>query len=366
MTNPDLTARYEEERLRAHEQSQIVYLQGQIDELRRLLKDQTNKYNWAMEQVRKTEASVAQVQALFERHSEEVALAGEAVRRDVVALRKEVAGALVKIEEGVRPIRDMQSQIQQVAEARKQDRDYLAGWFGRIEHLERQIAAAQAQLKELDDRQRQVLLQLDRLREADSATMQEARRVSDELQIEKQSLRRQTVEAQQLVADVRSVLDEHASRLARLDEIRQHIDLFSETLPRELASLAARLPELAAEIKRIERISSERFLMNQERLEEVRQQADEKIGGLQEADEQHLRQLTAWLERIDGYLRELEQRLARSTARFDTAQQAQQSRILELERRELGTLDTLLAAVRDLAERTRAAQIEVQGGEKER
>ena len=127
MSNPDLTAKYEEERLRAHEQSQIVYLQGQIDELRRLLKDQTNKYNWAMEQVRKTEAAVAQVQSLFERHANEVAQAGEAVRRDVVGLRKEVAGALVKIDESVRPIRDMQAQIQQVAEARKQDRDYVAG-----------------------------------------------------------------------------------------------------------------------------------------------------------------------------------------------------------------------------------------------
>ena len=99
MTNkPNVTSKYEEERLRAAEQSQIVYLQGQIDELRRLIKDQTNKYNWAMEQVRKTEAAVTQVQSLVERHAGEVLQSGEAVRRDVVALRKEVAGALVKID----------------------------------------------------------------------------------------------------------------------------------------------------------------------------------------------------------------------------------------------------------------------------
>lgn len=364
MTNPDLTAKYEEERLRAQEQSQIVYLQGQIDELRRLLKDQTNKYNWAMEQVRKTDAAVAQVQSLFERHAEEVAQTNEVVRRDVVSLRKEVAGALVKIDEGVRPIRDLQAQIQQVAEARKQDRDYVASWLGRIEALERQALAAQAQVKELDERQRQVLLQLDRLREADAVAVNEARRVGDELQIEKQSLRRQAVEAQQLVGDVRSLLDEHASRIARIDEIRQHIDLFAETLPKQILDVSAKLPELTAEIKRVERVSTERFLMNQERLEEVRHAADEKLTDLQAADEQHLRQLTAWLERIDSYLRELEQRLTRSTTRLEHAHQAHIARVVDLERREISTLDSIVSAFRTAAEQTRAAQVEGKGEEK--
>lgn len=365
MSNPDLSAKYEAERMRAHEQSQIVYLQGQIDELRRLLKDQTNKYNWAIEQVRKTEAAVGQVQGLFERHTEEVTQTTELVRRDVVALRKEIAGALVKIEEGVRPIRDMQSQIQQVAEARKQDRDFVAGWLTRIEHTEQQLLSLQAQIKEHDERQRQLQLQIDRLREADAATVQETRKVSDELQIEKQSLRRQAVEAQQLVADVRNILDDHASRIARLDEIRKQIDLFAETLPRQYTDLAAKLPDIVTEIKRVERLSTERFLMNQERLEDLRQQSDEKISAIQEAEDQHLTQLTSWLERIDGWLRELEQRITRSTQRLETTQSTQMNRIVELERRELNTLTGLLAAMRDQVERTRAAQIEIRGGEEE-
>lgn len=363
MTNPDLTAKYEEERLRIHEQSQLVYLQGQIDELRRLLKEQSNKYNLVVEQVRKTEALVGQVQSLFERHAEETRQAGESVRRDVVALRKEMAGALVKIEEGVRPIRDLQSQIQQVAEARKQDRDFVTPWLARIEQTERQIAAIQSQIKEMDDRQRQVLLQLDRLREADAVAVQEARRVAEELQIEKQSLRRQAVEAQQLVTDVHSVLEEHASRIARLDDIRQHIELFAEALPRQIGDVAGKLPDIVADIKRIERISTERFLMNQERLEDVRLQADEKISALQEADEQHLRQLTTWLERLDSFLRELEQRLTRDTARLEHAQQAHIARILELERREMLALDMLFASVRDIKERIHAAQREAIGEE---
>ena len=362
-SNPDITAKYEEERLRAHEQSQIVYLQGQIDELRRMLKDQTNKYNWAMEQVRKTEGAVTQVQSLFERHATEMIQAGEAVRRDVMSLRKEIAGALVKIDEGVRPIRDMQVQIQQVAEARKQDRDFFTPWLSRIEQAEQQIVAVRPLIKELDDRQRQMLLQFDRLREADTVAVQEARRVGDELQLEKQSLRRQSVEAQQLVADLRIVLEEHASRISRLDDIRQHIDLFASTIPGQILELAGKLPELTTEIKRVERVSTERFLMNQERLEDVRQQADEKIGELQEADEQHLRQLTGWLERIDGYIRELEQRLSRSSTRLDATQQTHGTRIVAIERREMELLNSFFAAMSDYTERGKAALVETVGQE---
>ncbi len=364
MSSSDLTARYEEERLRAQEQSQLVYLQSQIDELRRQLKDQTNKYQWAMEQVRKNEGAIAQVQSLFDRHTNEVTQANELVRRDVVALRREVAAALVKIEEGVRPLRDMQSQIQQIAEARKQDRDFLAGWLNRIEQLERQIGSLASQIKELDERQRQLTLQLERLREADAAVLQEVRRINDELQVEKQSLRRMAVEAQQLIADLRPSIDEQKSRIDRLEEIRQQIDLFAEVLPTQIQEVGAKLPDIIAEIKRIERISTERFLMNQERLEELRQMADERMSTLQETDEQYVRQLTAWLERIDSWLREIEQRLARATDRIELEQKAQLLRIMELERREVDTLNAQLATLRQRLEQARAAHIELGGGDR--
>ncbi|GIV94204.1 hypothetical protein [Chloroflexus sp.] len=362
MSNSDLTARYEEERLRAQEQSQLVYLQGQIDELRRLLKDQTNKYQWAMEQIRKNEGTIAQIQSLFDRHTNEVAQANEIVRRDVIALRREVAAALVKIEDGLRPIRDMQAQIQQVAEARKQDRDFLAGWLSRIEQVERQIATLSSQVKELDERQRQLTLQLERLREADAAVMQEVRRFGDDLQVEKQSMRRMAVEAQQFVADLQPVVEEQRSRIDRLEEIRQHIDLFTEMLPAQIKELSAKIPDLMAEMKRIERISTERFLMNQERLEELRQMADERMSSLQETDEQYLRQMTAWLERIDSWLRELEQRLSRTTDRIELEQKAHLLRIMELERREADTLNAQLNLLRQRLELVRAAQIESGGG----
>jgi chromosome segregation ATPase len=359
MTNkPNVTSKYEEERLRAAEQSQIVYLQGQIDELRRLIKDQTNKYNWAMEQVRKVEATVGQTEGLFDRYRQEVSQSLDGYRRDIAALRKEIAGALIKTEEASRPMREMQTQIQQLGETRKQDRDQIAGWLVRIEELEQRTLTWQAQIREGEERHRTLANQLEGLYAADDGMRAEAKKLSEELQIEKQSLRRQAVEAQQLVADVRSTLDDHHSRIVRLDEIRQHIELLTTDLPGQISALEGRMPDIVNEIKRVERVSTERFLMNQERLEEVRQHQEDKVVELQEVDDLHQRQLTAWLERLDGWVREIEQRLARAVTRLDQTQHSQNEHLLEVERRYYQFVEALTGTLRGQLEQYKAEQIE--------
>lgn len=330
----NLTDKFEEERIRTQEQSQIVYLQGQIDELRRLIKDQTNKYQWAIEQSRKTDAAVAQVQSAFERHAEDMRLLAERAKRDVVDIRKEFSGVSVRMQENVEVIRQMQAQIQQLAESRKQDRDESFAWVARVEAVEQQYNTLHAQLKESDERYRQLPSQLNQLRDADTLTLEEIQRVKEDMQVEKQSLRRQAIEAQQLVADVRGVIEEHDSRISRIDEIRENVELFAETLPGQIAEIRDKLPDFDVEIKRVERISTERFLMNQERLEELRHQADEKIMSLQETEEQHMHQHTSWLERIDSMLHELEQRIVRDVNRLDEVQRQHLSALRIIEERE--------------------------------
>lgn len=360
MTNPNqkITSKYEEERVRAADQSQMVYLQGQIDELRRALKDQTGKYNWAMEQVRKVEGSVAQIEATQERQRQEVVIALESYRRDITNLRKDVANVLVKSEESVKPLREIQAQIHQVNEARKTDRDHVAGWLVRIEELEQTTRGWFAQIKEVDERHRSVVGRFDALYAADDAARAEIRKVAEDLQVEKQSLRRQAIEAQQLVIDMHGVIDEHHSRITRLDEIRQQIDLFAEQLPGQVSELAARLVEISGEVKRVDRQTSEQFLLSQERLEDVRHQQEEKVAAIQEADEHQVRQLTSWLERVDGLVREIDQRLLRANNRFEGVSRDHASHLNVLEQRDVQIVENLLIAVRDQFERLRADQVE--------
>ena len=360
MTNPNqrVTSKYEEERTRAADQSQMVYLQGQIDELRRALKDQTNKYNWAMEQVRKVEGSVAQIEASQDRQRQEIALALEGFRRDITGLRKDVANVLVKSEENVKPLREIQAQIHQLNEARKADRDHVAGWLLRIEDLEQSTRGWYGQIKEVDERYKGLVGRFDALYAADDTARSEIRKVAEDLQVEKQSLRRQVIEAQQLVADMRSVIDDHNSRIVRLDEIRQQIDLFAAQLPGQVAELGDRLNETASEIKRVDRHANEQFLISQERLEDVRHQHEEKVQSIQEADEHQLRQLNAWLERVDGLVREIDQRILRMNSHFEGLSRDHASHLNLLEQRDVQIVENLLIAVRDQFERMRLDQVE--------
>lgn len=355
----NLTEKYEEERQRTQEQSQIVYLQGQIDELRRLIKDQSSKYQWAMEQSRKTEALVTQVQGMVEKHAEETTQLVDRSRRDVLDLRKEIAAAMVKINESFEPIRQMQAQIEQLAQARKQDRDQSFGWIGRIEELEQKNLSLQAQIKEWEERHRQLAGQLHHLHDADSVALQEIRRVGEDIQVEKQSLRRQAIEAQQLVTDVLSSIEEHDARITRIDEIRQNIELFAENLPEQISELTKKFPDIATEIKRVERTSTERFLMNQERLEELRRVTEERFGGLQEVEERNTHQHTTWMERMDTMLHELEQRMVRNISRLDEMQQKHMQSILTIGEVELQTILAMHMAVSEQVERIQRARDEM-------
>jgi chromosome segregation ATPase len=362
----EVSARAEEEKQRVQEQSQLVYLQTQIDELRRMIKDQNNKYAWAIEQSRRSEGQVVQLQNLLERQAQEIQTTLEVYKREITALRREVAGAMLRVEEPIKPIREMQAQIHQLQEVRRQDREANAPWQGRVEEIEHKAKETLALVRESDDRFRQLQGQLDQFRVADSAALEHIRRLDEQIQIEKQNLRRQAVEAQQLVADVRGALDDPVARIGRLEERVRLNEEDLEAIPQHLDALAGRIPALQEEIRRVELVSTERFLMNQERLEDLRHQNDERMGELNESGEEHLLHITSWLERIDTWCREEEGRVARMGNRLELLQQRHETRISDLEAQELELMERIAGAWTGVLEVVKAGQVERRDGDTER
>jgi chromosome segregation ATPase len=355
---PDITARYEEEKLRVQEQSQLIYLQNQIDELRRLLKEQNNKYAWAVEQVRRVEAQNAQLQGIIDRQAQEQQIVLESYKREISSLRRDVANALLRAEESVKPVREIQATIHQLGESRRTDREQVAPLFSRIDDLEQRERDLAAQIRDTDERYRGLLAQLEQLRLADHEMLNELRRQSDEIQAEKQALRRQAVEAQQMVSDARAALEEPIARIKHLEAQSKEMNKALQKLPEEITAIMARLPELRDEIRRVEVLSTERFMMNQERLEDLRHHSEERLTDLRDADEEHLRHLTGWLERIDGWCREEEGRVARIANRLDLLLQRHEGRLADLETQESQLLARLAATWGGLLEARRATDVE--------
>ena len=358
MNKGDVSARLEEEKLRVQEQSQLIYLQNQIDELRRMLKDQNNKYAWSMEQSRRSEGVVTQFQGVIDRHVQDVQGTLEAYKREIGALRREVATAVVRAEDAGKPIRELQAQIHQLQEVRRQDREALVPLVARLDELEQRSKETLSLIRGGDDRYRQFTGQIEQLRVADGAALEAIRHVEEQVQIEKQNLRRQTVEAQQLVSDVRASLDDPLARIGRLEERIKLAEEDITTFPPVIEELMGRLPGLAEDLRRVELVATERFLMNQERLEELRHQNDERIVELHTGTDDHVLHLTGWLERIDAWCREEEGRVARMSNRLELLHQRHDARLTDLETQELGLLEHIAGAWQNMLEVAKAGQVE--------
>ncbi len=363
MNKGEVTAKFEEEKLRVQEQSQLIYLQNQIDELRRMLKDQNNKYAWSMEQARRSEGQVGQIQNVIERQGQEIQTTLEVYKREITGLRREIAAAMLRAEEAVKPIRELQAQIHQLHESRRQDRDAVAPWQGRIEELEHRAKEVVSLIRESDDRYRQLHGQLDQFRVADVAAIEEIRHLDEQLQIEKQNLRRQAVEAQQLVADVRGALDDPVARIGRLEERIKLTEEQLADLPVQIEEISGHLPALQEDIRRVELVATERFLMNQERLEDLRHQNDERMVELHESGDENLLHITSWLERLDTWCREEEGRVARLGNRMELLQQRHETRISDLEVQELELLERIAGAWSGVLDIVKAGQIERRDGD---
>lgn len=350
----NVSARLEEERSRANTQSQMTHLQNQIDELRRQMRDQTQKYQLTVEQVRKIEHDNNEVESQLARQNMELQQTLEGFRRDMSTLRKEYASTLVKVEESIQPIRDMQSQIQDLANARKEDRVSVASLINRLTETEQKIGAVLALVRESDERHRAIVAHLDTFQTSEDTRRAELRKILEEVQIEKQQLRRQAAENQQLVADSKYILSEQQSRLLRLDDFRTQIDKVVNEIPEQMVVLSNRIAELMQESKQIERLATERFLAHQQRIEEIRIQQDDKITGLQDIEDRHIRQITTWIERIDTYVRELEQRLTRTHNRLENLHHDHSSHITDLNARDIELFGTIIKGLQSTVDRIKA------------
>jgi len=358
MTNSmnSISDKIAEERQRAAGQAQIAQLQTQIDDLRRAMNDQNQKYQLAIEQLRHSESQVSELQNQFVRQTQDIAQTVEGFRRDMGSLRKEVASSLVKIDDGIRPIRDMQNQIQELAEARKADRITVAGLINRLTEFDQKIGSLFALVKETEERSRAMVTRIETLQGTEDTRRTELRKILEEVQIEKQHLRRQAIENQQLVADSKLLVSEQQSRMLRIEDFRAQIDKVVNEMPEQMVALSNRITELLQESKKLERTSTERFLVNQQRIEEIRIQQDDKITSIQEMEDRHIRQITAWIERIDSHVRDLEQRLTKTSNRLENAQHEHVALVQDMEEREMELLATLSKTLSGMLDRIKAGQ----------
>src|SRR5207253_919313 len=114
-------------------------------------------------------------------------------------LKQQVAELAQKVEEPLKPIRELRAQLGELLDSRRLDRERTASDSAQAEALQGQIRQLVAQIGLIADGQRQLRDLVQELDAVNNETRQEIMRVAELQRMEEQRLRRQGVELQEIV-----------------------------------------------------------------------------------------------------------------------------------------------------------------------
>jgi chromosome segregation ATPase len=310
------TTRDEEGRRR--EDTTAYQMQQQIDDLRRQLRDALARQQWLEDLYKNTEGQVLQLQMLQERHTQDVAQSMQVRQIEDGRLKQQIAELGQKVEEPMKPIRDLRAQIAELIEARRMDRERTVTDSRQYESLQSQIRQLVSQIGVIADAQRQLRDLVHELDAVNSETRQEIQRVAELQRIEEQRLRRQGVELQQMVESLREQFTEINSRSQRVDDVRRQLMEHIEGLRAQLNDSGDHSTRFDSLIQRLEKQVLENHTLVQERAETIRGQLAAELVELRQMGDQRMDRHITRFQQLEERIRELDGRLAEIPPHFET------------------------------------------------
>ena len=313
----DMLKSREDEDNRRREEVQFYSIQQQLDELRRQLKENLARQQWFEELYKQNEGKLQQVQMAQDRLTQDIAQSLHARQMEDTRLKTQVGELLGRIELPEKQLKEVRAQMQEVIDSRKGVRGSEVTGQRQLDDITAQIRDIHSHLGKLSDSQRQLR---DLVQELDSAlgeVRQEAIHLAELQSMEEQRLRRQGVELQGLFEALRQQFGEIAARSQRVDDVRRQLterfDALDEFLERQRVEDA----NTRHDIDRLEKSSNEQYLLQQERLENVRSQIEAQLGEMRNIGDQRSDRIMTRFTGVDDRLRAIEQLVSEFPTRFE-------------------------------------------------
>jgi chromosome segregation ATPase len=310
------TTRDEEGRRR--EDTTAYQMQQQIDDLRRQMRDALARQQWLEDLYKNTEGQVLQLQMLQERHTQDVAQSMQVRQIEDGRLKQQIAQLGQKVEEPMKPIRDLRAQIAELIEARRMDRERTMTDARQYEALQGQIRQLVSQIGVIADAQRQLRDLVHELDAVNNETRQEIQRVAELQRMEEQRLRRQGVELQELVESLREQFTDVNSRSQRVEEVRRQLMEHIEGIRSQLSDSGEHNTRFDSLIQRLEKQVHENHGVVQERAETIRGQLAAELAELRQVGDQRMDRYINRFQQLEERIRELDGRLAEIPSHFET------------------------------------------------
>ena len=302
---------------RRRDEAQFYSMQQQLDELRRQLKENLARQQWFEELYKQNETKVSQVQLSQDRLMQDIAQTMHTRQVEDARVKAQISELVLKAEAPEKQLREVRSQIQELVDARKSDRDTGVTEQRQLEDMQGQIREINAHIGKVSDAQRQLR---DLLHELDSAmgeVRQEALHVAELQSGEEQRLRRQGVELQGQFEALRQQFGDVAAKSQRVDDVRRQLTERVEAIEEQFTLMKSDANTVRFDIDRLEKTSNEQGVAQQERLESVRLQLDTQLSEVRSISDQRMDRIMTRFSTIDERLRAIEQTLSEMPSRFE-------------------------------------------------
>lgn len=354
----DMLKSSKDEDQKRREDSQAYAVQGQIDELRRQLKENLARQQWFEEMYKQGEGRIAQLQQAQDRMSQDVAQALHARQIDDSRTKGQLSELAVRVEGPDKQIRDLKAQIHELAEARKNDRDTGVASQRQIDELHRQIRETNAQISKSNEIGKQLRELVLEVQGGIGDVRQETLHVAELQRMEEQRLRRQGMELQGLFEALRQQFTEVAAKSQRVDDVRHQLTERIDAIEVKLEPMRDEGDEFRKEIARIEALGTEQYMTEQSRLETVRVQLEAQIGEMRQVTDQRTERYMARLNAVDERLRDIEQTLSEFPSRFEALERRDELIGAETDTIEEWLVQRQIAAMEGVLEEVRKRRVE--------
>lgn len=311
-------------------EAQIYQLQQQVDELRRLLREQVSRQHLVEENWKQAESRIGQLTEQQSKQSAEHVQQVQVRSLEEHRIKQDVAELQVRINEPIKPIRDLRAQLQEILESRRRDVEQFSFDKNALEKLSNGIRDLQAQFTRYDAISKDLRESVKITANAQEFYQRELDRMLDVQRTLEQVVRRQAEEFRQEIKSVRAEVQLFTNRISRLEDLQRQDVARIEEIPPQFEALRVEDDRVAANIVRVEKILNERFVVSQMRLEEIRQQIETQFFNVNQLLTGQVESDAARFVSVDERLRLLDAVLLEIQMRVEQVKQVEDAEIFDL------------------------------------
>ncbi len=326
----DLSRNHRDEDYLKKGEAQIYQLQQQVDEVRRLLREQIARQHSVEDNSKQNEARYYQIRDTVEKLGADLTQSLQVRSMEDQRLKQEVADMQTRISEPGRFIRELRSQITELHESRRKDSEQIGLDKLNLDKLDMSIRDGQSQVTRLDGSIKDLREAIKITANAQEFYQRELERVLDIIHNNEQIVRRQADEFQESIKALREEVSLFSNRISRLEDLQRQDSNRLEELPPLFETLRQDDERVVRDIVRVERQMTERFSTHQDRLEEIRQQTEGQFFAVNQVVTGQADSTQVRFEQLDERIRAINASSLELQLRIEQIKQVEDSEIYDI------------------------------------